>query len=223
MAVNHLMLSTKIEEDRADDLLSALTTMAYARPELAKPKKKLKKKVRAVEPTITKKHRSRFFFIPTNSIVDEIEAAKPVSEPKVLEAVNAEVEARVVTYTGELPKQLQPRIEAVREYFVNEILPKVLAVGAGTAQALDVVQRTLGTEVNPQQFAQFERMVERARLIKMASFVTEYMDLPATYAPDLVDSVTPKKEVMFMSPLPGDERRPRPSKAPEPQVTHEED
>jgi hypothetical protein len=161
--------------------------------------------------------------MPTNSIVDEIEAAKPVSEPKVLEAVNAEVEARVVTYTGELPKQLQPRIEAVREYFVGEILPKVLAVGAGTAQALDVVQRTLGTEVNPQQFAQFERMVERARLIKMASFVTEYMDLPAEYASDLVDSVTPKKEMMIIHPQPGDERRQKAPQAPEPQVTHEED
>jgi hypothetical protein len=223
MATNHLILSTQKEEEAADDLLSALTTLAYATPQVQstdpeqqQPKKLIKKKKKRVEPRTESRHRSQFFYMPTVSIADEVEAAKPISEPKVLEAVNAEVDSRVSLYSKELPTALQPNIEAVREYFVSHVAPKTLAVQAGTAQALDVIQRTLNTAIDPAPFAQFERMVAQARLIKMAGFVADYMQLPATAVADLVDSVTPKKEVMIFHPNMGDERRPpKPKQTPE--------
>ncbi len=227
MAVNHLILSTQKEEEAADDLLSALTTLAYSTPVREQPKKLIKKKKKKVQPKpLTESNRrSRFFYTPTISIADEVAAARPISEPRVLEAVNAEVDARVATYSQELPPALQPNIEAVREYFVSQVAPKTLAVQAGTAQALDVIQRTLNTAIDPQPFAQFERMVAQARLIKMARFVAEYMELPATAVPDLVESITPKKEMMIFHPhMLDDQRRPKPKQAPDKkQVKDEED
>lgn len=201
MAVNHLMLSTKADEDEADDLFSALTSLAYVTPEPKDDEKrtptKKKKKKRVVE---QRKHRSRFFFTPTESIVTEVEERKQSLVKTPVEAINQEVEDRVTSYTQELPAQLRTNIEAVREFFVKEIDPKVLGVQGGTGQAMDVVQRTINSPVDLSQFAQFERMVRHARLHKMAAFVVDYMGLPKSVAADLIASVEPKKEVMMIGP-----------------------
>lgn len=227
MAVsNHLMLSTKAEEDSKDDLLSALSTMAYALPTVTEvPRKKKKKKLVTRNRTDPPpKRRSRFFYVPTDSIVEEVTERKQMTEPASgLESVNAEVEKRVVSFSNELPPELQAHIEKVREFFVTEIAPKTLAVQGGTAQALDVVQRTINSAIDPSPFAQFERMVAQARLYKMASFVASYMGLPKSVEAALIESVTPKKEVVFMSPdLNGERRAPTP-RAPKPKVQDEED
>jgi hypothetical protein len=127
-----------------------------------------------------------------------------------LDTINGEVENRIKTYATELPPELQKHIEEVREFFIKEIAPKTLAVQGGTAQALDVVQKTINSAVDPALFAQFERMVAQARLYKMADFVVTYMGLPASVAEDLIHSVTPKKEVMFMAPnFDGERREPK--------------
>lgn len=203
---NHLMLSTKGEEDSKDDLLSALTTLAYATPVPVQPVKKKKKKLLTKEVPKTK-HRSRFFYKPTSSLTEDVEVRKASIVPTALDTINGEVENRVKTYATELPPELQKHIEQVREFFIKEIAPKTLAVQGGTAQALDVVQKTINSAVDPALFAQFERMVAQARLYKMADFVVTYMGLPASVAEDLIHSVTPKKEVMFMAPNFDGERR----------------
>lgn len=196
MAVsNHLLLSTKAEEDSKDDLLSALSNIAYAIP--SEP---ITKPLPVPEPV--KKKRSRFFYKPTRSLFDEVQEHKAATRAPIstLEYVDQETEERTEVYRSELPPVLAKNIEVVREFFLNEVDPLILGVQGGTAQALDVVQKTLNSAVDPLPFAQFERMVAHARLYKMASFITKYMKLPKTMVDDLMYAVQPKKEVMIIGP-----------------------
>src|ERR1700748_1745341 len=159
MVANHLMLSTKAEEDGKDDLLSALTVLAYPTPQVNEVRKKKKKLIKKEVPKEVKKHRSRFFYKPTVSIAEEVAIRKETVVPTTsLETINGEVDSRVKTYVQELPNELQQHIETVREFFIKEIAPRTLAVQGGTAQALDVVQKTINSAIDPQPFAQFERM-----------------------------------------------------------------
>lgn len=207
-----LMLSSKQEEDAADELLLALTSLAKVIP-VEKPKKKKKKVDTSAATPEMKKHRSRFFFKPTQSFAASVQDQKDALAPaEPLENENAEVDARVKSYLNELPISIQPNIEEVREFFIDAIAPKTLAVQAATAQALDVIQRTLNAAIDPKPFAQFERMVDQARLYKMAEFVATYMGLPKSSVAELVNSVEPKKEMMIFHPDPYDQRRPKPAK-----------
>lgn len=205
MAVsNHLLLSTKAEEDSKDDLLSALSNIAYAIPVDVIPKPEP-----VAEPV--KKKRNKFFYKPTRSFFEDVEDHKSITRKTVstLEYVNKESEERAAAYREELPPALSKHIESVREFFLNEIDPLVLGVQGGTAQALDVVQKTLESAVDPMPFAQFERMVAHARLYKMASFIVKYMKLPKTMVDDLMYAVQPKKEVMIIGPNADERQGPR--------------
>jgi hypothetical protein len=199
MAVsNHLLLSTKAEEDSKDDLLSALSNIAYSMP--AEPEQAAQRGSTPVEPP--RKKRNRFFYMPTSSFFDDVQERKKETQPTPagLEYVNQEVEERVAGYRKELPPSLADSITAVREFFLKEVDPLVLGVQGGLAQAQDVVQKTLDSAVDPMPFAQFERMVAHARLYKMAAFIVKYMKLPKSAMDDLLYAVQPKKEVMIIGP-----------------------
>jgi hypothetical protein len=195
MAVsNHLLLSTKAEEDSKDDLLSALSNIAYAIPETSV--------ARTVKPpVVVRKKRNRFFYKPTRSFDSDVQERKEAMEPKsALDYINTEVDERIEDYRDQLPPVLSKNIEVIREFFLNEIDPLVLGVQGGLAQAQDVVQKTLESAVDPAPFAQFERMVAHARLYKMATFIAKYMKLPKSAVDDLLYAVQPKKEVMIIGP-----------------------
>jgi hypothetical protein len=228
MSVNHLILSTKKDEDVADDLLMALTSIASAgvsddsEPPITRiermatereaPKKKKKKRKLTVGLDVNgQPRRSRFFYEPTKSLTEVIQESKAISEPRSLPNENAEIDGRIGQYARELPPVLMENITAIREYFLHEVAPKALASQAGTAQFMDVAQRTLGTAIDPKPMAQFERMVEHAQLIRMSKFVAKYMGLPVSTASTLAEAVTPKKEMMIFHPT-QEERHVRPQK-----------
>lgn len=205
MAVsNHLLLSTKAEEDSKDDLLSALSNIAYAIPTEAKSKS-------LPVPEPVKKKRNRFFYKPTRSFFEDVQDHKTISKSVVstLEHINNESEERADKYRTELPPVLSKNIESVREFFLHQIDPLILGVQGGTSQALDVVQKTLESAVDPTPFAQFERMVAHARLYKMAEFIVKYMKLPKSMVDDLMYAVQPKKEVMIIGPNADERTGPR--------------
>lgn len=204
---NHLLLGTKAEEDQADDLLASISRIAIADTPPDEDEH-VEAAAANTEPKIKKKKRkSRFFFTPSKSFIDEVEERKDLSKPTVLSMVDQEVEARRKTYRNELPDALQERIEEVREFFLTEVGPVTLGGQAGALQAMEVVQRVLGTEIDNKPFAQFERMLQDAVTIKMARFIAGYFDLPTTVARQLVETIQPKKEAFLFNM--GEERRGR--------------
>ena len=158
---------------------------------------------------MVRKKRNRFFYKPTRSFSEDVAERKAsVEQPATtLDFINQEVEDRTEAYRDQLPPSLSKNISTVREFFLNEVDPLVLGVQGGLAQALDVVQKTLDSAVDPLPFAQFERMVAHARLYKMASFIVKYMKLPKTAIDDLLYAVQPKKEVMIVGPSLDDQQR----------------
>src|ERR1700722_486240 len=143
MAVNHLLLTDVAKEEQDDDLLASLTNIAYKTPEAPKKKKK-KKRVAA-------QHRSKFFYSPTESFTDELNKGRQADKDAAttaLTVLDKEVEDRGERYSKELPQALQDNIAEVREFFLNDIGPLMLAAQAGTVQAGQVLQRVLNTEID---------------------------------------------------------------------------
>jgi hypothetical protein len=224
---NPLVLTTVEEEQAHDELLSALTTIArpITQPKSVKtPTSKtanvIRKKRRATETKTPQerrieselmaepRRRSRFFFVPTKSFRDQINEARAAIAPVPREPeANAAIEERIVNYLTELPVAMEPNIERVREFFLNEVAPKDLAAQAAMAQSVEIIQKTLNAGISHESHAQFKRMIDRARLYKLAEFVVSYMGLPKTQVAALIQSIEPQKEVLFMGANPADDRR----------------
>lgn len=206
---SYLVLQTRKQEQDQDDVLSAIANIAYATPSHVerlnalqsgeKPKPKPKEK--------TAKKRSRFFFHLSPSFAESVDVLKDGVQQTSLEVVNGEVEKKLRAYAKELPPKLTPNIEKVYSFFTKEMGPKVLAVSAGTTQAMDVLQRTLDAPIDQEPFAQFERMVKHAHGYRMAQFIAKYMGVPGSMVPELLASITPKKEVMILHPTEPERRQ----------------
>jgi hypothetical protein len=205
-----LVLQTKKKEQEQDDVLSAIANIAYATPSAKRtkdaaandPKSKPNPKLK-----VQKKKRSKFFFHLSQSFADSVDTLKEGVQETALEVVNGEVEKKLQAYSKELPPKLTPNIEKVYKFFTSEMGPKVLAVSAGTTQAMDVLQRTLDAPIDTEVFAQFERMVKHAHGYKMAEFIAKYMGCPQSLVPELLASITPKKEVMILHPTEPERRQ----------------
>lgn len=208
------------EEKEADDLLSALTVIAHnieTKPKAIKKKKVVKKE---------SKFRSRFFYRPTNSLSQDVAALKKNNAQRSsVDLIDEEVTRRLAQYDKELPDSLRENLEAVREFFLQELGPLLLGAQAGTTQAQEVVKRLLNANVRTEPFIQFERMLNTAASIKMAKFIASYTSLSESEVKRLLDEVAPKKEVYFPIPSLGEERRarPRPTPAAPPKPAKEKD
>lgn len=203
-AASSLILTDKEGEDQQDDILAALSEMAYA----TTPKRD-----RLIVVDEKKRHKSRFFFVLSDSIAKEVQKAKKKVAKKELDHIDTEVEARLKQLKKVMPKELEANIKEVREFFLTEIGPRTLAGGAGSVQARAVVQRLLGSEIDGTQFAKFERMSHEAVNIRMAKFIARYYGLPQSVCTKLLESVMPRP-VMFPMPPPQaqNEERRRPKK-----------
>lgn len=204
MSAADLILTDKEGEDQADDMLAALSEIAYATPQHreAAPKKK--------------RFKSRFFFVLSASIVDEAKSRAHKVKPKQVEYVDAEIDTRVKTLRKDMPKDLEARIETVREFFLREIGPRTLAGGAGSVQARSVVEKLLNTQVDGTQFAKFERMSHEAVNIRMAKFIAKFYGLPRRDVARLLTSIEARPQQPIMIPIPNgapsDNRRPKKDK-----------
>lgn len=202
MTSNPLLLSTRKEEEAADTLLAALSTIAHVRPI-------------EVDEYDESKYRSHFFYRPSLSFTEEIKERKKISLPKEVEVVDKQIAERKKTYQTELPPVLTSNIEKVREFWLKDIAPYTLAAISGSEQAKDVVQRTLDAEIDPAPFAQFQRMLSTATTLRLARFISKYLKLPAGTAEALAESIQPKQQHAFFFPNEDSERRSRPqNKAP---------
>lgn len=165
------------ELDHEDQLLSALSNLAYSVEEVPNPENAK----RGNAPVRT----SRFWFrLETTS--EMVAARKKKLAPKSVEHIDSEITDRLKTYEKELSPVLKDRIAQVREFFLTEIAPLTLATAGGAIQSRAVAERMLDTEVDSAIFARFENMVNRAATIKLGIFVLDYFGLPLTHFNDLV-------------------------------------
>ncbi len=187
IAAEDLILTDTVGEEAADELLAALSDLAYSTPVTKTPTKR--------------KHTSRFFFRISRAVAVDVEAHKKRLVPKVMEHIDAEVEKRLKTYKKEVPPTIATNIEVVREFFLNVIGPRSLASSAGSSQAREIVQRMLNTEVDSTQFDKFERMSHEAVNIIMAKFVAQYYGLPIKAARRILASIQPRTPMSMPMPL----------------------
>ncbi len=186
IAASDLILTDTEGEAAADELLAALSDLAYATPTTTvRPKRKFK---------------SRFFFRISRAIAVDVAEHKKRSTAKVMEHVDAEVEKRLKTYKTEAPEAIATNIKSVREFFLNVIGPRSLASSAGSSQAREVVQRLLNTEIDATQFDKFERMSHEAVNILMAKFVAQYYGLPVKAAYRILVSIQPRQPMSLPIP-----------------------
>lgn len=197
MASNALLMGTKKQEEQADELLAALSSIATPMATKEEPAKVLPLR------------RSRFFYRPTLSIEQEVELQKEALKPREIQAFNKEVETRKTKYEEELPVSMQKNIETVREFWLKELAPLTLGAQAGAMQAKDVAQQVLGAAIGEEPFAKFIRMVELGSTMVTARFITKYLKLPKDLAFELAEKINPKREVVFMPP-PDGPRNPKP-------------
>jgi hypothetical protein len=178
------------DEARQDAVLSGLTNMAYG------GKKPMMRPVR------NSRESNPFFYYRTESFAEAVGIQKATVEPQkqAMQHIDQEVEDRLKTYEKELSASLEGNIEKVREFFLKEVDPLSLGIQGGTAQVHSLMTRLFPDGIDTEQFVQFVHMAKQARKIKMANFITGYMGLELSDAERIMDSLTPKKEVLMIGP-----------------------
>jgi hypothetical protein len=179
------------DEARQDSVLSGLTNMAYGG---------VKKPI--TRPVRNRRENNPFFYYRTESFAEAVGIQKASVEPQkqAMQHIDQEVEDRLKTYEKELATSLEENIEKVREFFLKEIDPLSLGIQGGTAQVHSLMTRIFPDGIDTEQFVQFVHMAKQARKIKMANFIAGYMGLGLSDAERIIDSLTPKKEVLMIGP-----------------------
>jgi hypothetical protein len=185
-----LILTDQTEMDNADAALLSISELAYS-TKVTPPKSKE-----------ARSERSRFFFTPSESLDEEIKRRKKQFKKPIISHVDTPIQKRVKKYKKQVPKVLKANITVVREFFLKEIAPRTLAMDAGSTQARAVVQEMLKTEVDVTMFNRFERMVNSAANISMATFIAAYFGLPKQAANQLLAELNFKPQFMSMPPIP---------------------
>jgi hypothetical protein len=99
--------------------------------------------------------------------------ARPETEP-----VNLPLLELVKTYKANLPLVLKPKVEKAREFFLNEIVPTVLAVSNGMQDGVDVARGALEDEPDASAYVNaMNQMVSTALRVKMANFTRQVCNL----------------------------------------------
>lgn len=185
MAADQIEYGAPDDDDDTDDLLSNLSVTATATPQ--------------EKPSFVPKRKSQFFFTLTPALVLETEARKKVLEAKKLVHVDADLVKRAKNYRKELPPDLSANLDEIREFFLQELAPLTLAVQPGSAQALEIVERTIKGAIDPGFILQFERMLVKGVNMKMSRFIAAYLKLPPSAAKVLLESISPiRKEAVFI-------------------------
>lgn len=118
---------------------------------------------------------SRFLFRLSPSLEEQVQHLEKSSKPKQLEHFDAEIEQLSKEFGEKIATTLDRNIKNVRTFFLKEIAPKTLAAQAATDQVLEIIKRTVGTEVESTTFTQFENMMKLATRQKMAEFIVSYL------------------------------------------------
>lgn len=191
---------TKADENAADDVLYAISNLGIPRELEA-------------EWEGSSDRDSRFWYRPTISFSADVDRRKRAVVPKEAQVVLDAIDERAITYSTELPPELDSNMTVVREFWLKEIAPLTLPAQAGAEHARSVITKVLGSDVDSTSFIQFQRMLGEASKIKIAQYLVEYMGLQQEHVEALLQSVAAQKgprEVMYV-PLESDRRqRPEP-------------
>lgn len=147
-----------------------------------------------------RKYRSRFFYrLPesTQEEVTRLKAATANSRRKASQTLEDVIQRRVDVYKDEFPSHVTKNIDKVREFFLTEINPLLLASSTGAAQAQDVVQKMLGITVDGAPYVHFDKLVRRAVLARMTKFISSYFKVDAKALS--IEPVAQPKEVVFLN------------------------
>jgi len=147
-----------------------------------------------------RKFRSRFFYrLPesTKEEVTRLKAATANSRRRASQTIEDVIQRRVDAYKDEFPDYVTKNIDKVREFFLNEINPLLLASSTGAAQAQDVIQKMLGITVDGAPYVHFDKLVRRAVQARMAKFIGSFFKVD----PEALTVETPvqPKEVVFLN------------------------
>lgn len=166
---------------------------------MAEPVRMVENPTAQPAPVAPRKFRSRFFYrLPetTEEEVARLKATTAGSRRKASETLEDVIQRRVNVYKDEFPSHVTQNIDKVREFFLNEINPLLLASSTGAAQAQDVLQKMLGINVDGAPYVHFDKLVRRAVQLRMAKFISSYFKVDVkelVQAPD----ASPKDVVFF--------------------------
>lgn len=178
-------------EQLADSLLQSLGQVAWAGTQVKKPTRK--------KPVATKRVRRDSKGRPMLPVAEEIRKQKELaskSRRKVVDELEEDTATRVKTYNDELSQELRKNMVQVREFFLQELNPLILASSLGSAQARDVVQRLLNVNVDLEPYAHFDSLMRKAIKIKMRQFVSKFTKVTQA---DLQALIEQQREVMLVN------------------------
>lgn len=177
------------ETQEMADTLSSIAELAYSD----------KKPSNLPTALSTRAGRSRFFFIPTESIDEEIIRRKKQFEKPKMRHVDEEVQQRLKKYKKQAPKKFRTYIDEVREFFLLEIAPRTIAMDAGIEQARSVVGGLLKSDIDVSVFNRFERMMNAAVDLTMAEFIADLFKLTPEDARKMLEEINfkPKHVSLF--------------------------
>lgn len=102
--------------------------------------------------------------------------------------VNQKLIARADTYRASIAPRLRPDIEKVQEFFLNEVLPLMMAAHNGLADGVDVARLSLDAEPAASQFIHFfNDLIREAVKAKTVCFVQS------------LAAMSPDAEALFLS------------------------
>lgn len=175
--------------DLVDDPLSALTRIAVPMVTPIEPNllvHTLKK------PAYDRKFRSQFFFNIDPSIAQHIELLRKQEDKArldVSEPLNKNVEDRAKTFNRDVAGKVDKLIKEVSEYFLTELSPLTMAAQGGVAQAREVMQIALNTDVEQASVDQFDSMLRHGVQMKMARYIARYLGLSNKDVPMLMEKL----------------------------------
>lgn len=128
--------------------------------------------------------KSRFFFKLGVLQVDTYRDA--VTMPRT-----DEPDIGVEEIQASLPKSVSTEAESVREFFVRELAPKILAASAGSMEAHTALAKALGADVDLTLDSKFQRLIRQAAEIQMMRFIQKYMHMSDEDAQQLLPALAP--------------------------------
>lgn len=183
-------------EQLADSLLQAINQVAWKsstplptpKP-IPKPVKKATRRTRKPGTTIRP-------LLPVDQEIARQRKLAENSRRKIVDELEEQTVSRLQRYSNELPPELRKHVDAVREFFLTEINPVLLASSLGAAQARDVVQRLLETNVDLEPYNYFDSLMRKAVKVKLRKFVSKFTKVTQQ---DLQALIEQQKEVLLVN------------------------
>lgn len=144
--------------------------------------------------------RSRFWFRlggPTAEEQRQASFEKPLPIP-----VDQEIVIRAAKYQKTLPRQLEGQIKVVREFFLQEIAPLLVAGSTGALQAKEVMGKALGADVDDTSEFFFNQMMTKAVNLKLCKFVSTMFSLDAEETQYLLNQLNYRRTITLEAPDP---------------------